>query len=234
MFATHAQESLTVSDTLQNLYDLVVETETVVLNDCLIESENVGEVLVHRFYVEAQDSTDKLDAVFGNNQDTLIINAPGGVYNNSFNFSWNASGLNPGLILFSPCLQDDSYATINLDGPASSVPGAEDLSMVQDSQLSPTVSEFLQQNTLGEPAELTVNTLTGAGNNSSNFSAKPGGRRMENGNFYHAGTDGYWWSSTLTSSGASYKRIRFDEDQLFEEHAYPRFGFSVRCIQDSE
>ena len=74
----------------------------------------------------------------------------------------------------------------------------------------------------------------GYGNNSSNFSAAPGGRRMENGNFDQAGYNGYWWSSTLTSSGASYRRIRFDEDQLFEENAYPRFGFSVRCIQDSE
>ena len=167
VFATHAQESLTVSDTLQNLYDLVVETEIVVLNDCIVESENVGEVLVHRFYVEAQDSTDKMGGVFGyeygDEQFPLVINAPGGVYTHPLTY-WNAEALHPELIPIFPCLQYDSYATINLDGPAgfADMPGAHDPSLVQDSQLSPTVSEFFSQNTLGEPTELNVNTLTGA------------------------------------------------------------------------
>ena len=143
------------------MYQLVVETETVVLDSCISEGY-IGEVLVHRFYVEAQDPTDKMGAVFGNNETPLVINAPGGVYNNSLNSSWNASGIYPVLSQFFPCLQYDSYATITLDGPAYEVPGAEDASLVQDSQLFPSVSDFFIQNTLGEPVELNVNTLTGA------------------------------------------------------------------------
>ena len=144
------------------MYQLVVETETVVLDSCFWDLENIGEVLIHRFYVEAQDPTDIMNAVFGNNEDPLVINAPGGVYNHPLNSTWNASGLNPLLFQVFNCLQYDSYATISLDGPASDVPGAEDPSLVQDSQLSPTISDFFMQNTLGEPVGLSVNTLTGA------------------------------------------------------------------------
>ena len=61
------------------------------------------------------------------------------VYNNSFNSSWNASGVHPGLVDYGSCVNYDSYATITLDGPASYVPGAEDPSLYQDSQLSPTL-----------------------------------------------------------------------------------------------
>ena len=106
---------------------------------------------------------DKMSGVFGNNEAPLVINAPGGVYNDLLNSPWNASYINPIIVeLVDPCLEYDSYATITLDGPAGEVPGAEDPSLYQDSQLSPTVSEFFTQNTLGEPAELNVNTLIGA------------------------------------------------------------------------
>jgi hypothetical protein len=163
---THAQQNLMDPGPPEDYYNLVVETEIVVLNDCLFESENVGEVLVHRFYVEAQDSTDKMSSVFGyeygDEQFPLVINAPGGVYNHSLNSSWNASVITPNLVALGLCLNYDSYATITLDGSASYVPGAEDPSLGQDSQLSPTVSEFFTQNTLGEPTELNVNTSTGA------------------------------------------------------------------------
>ena len=163
----HAQQNLMDPGPPEDYYNLVVETEVIMLDSCFdgqLISYNIdlGEALVHRFYVEAQDSTDKMSAVRGWDGYPLVINAPGGVYNNPFNSSWNASGLNPNSFGAFPCLQYDSYATINLDGTASSVPGAEDPSMVQDSQLSPTVSEFFGQNTLGEPVELNVNTLTGA------------------------------------------------------------------------
>ncbi|MGB1363091.1 MAG: hypothetical protein ACPG56_00550 [Flavobacteriales bacterium] len=159
---THAQQNLMDPGPPEDNYNLVVETETVVLDSCWTESDNVGEVLVHRFYVEAQDSTDKMSAVQGWDDYPLVINAPGGVYNWPLTTFWNASALNPVFLPFFPCMQYDSYATINLDGPADEVPGAEDPLMVQDSQLSPTVSEFFMQNTLGEPAELIVNTSVGA------------------------------------------------------------------------
>ena len=154
LIATHAQENW--------MYQLVVETETVSLDNCNFEEGIGGEVLVHRFYVEAQDSTDTMSAVYGDDEEPLVINAPGGVYNSPLNSSWNASGVNPQFVEIFPCLQYDSYATINLDGPAYLVPGAEDPSGLIGTQLSPNIEEFFTQNTLGEPTELNVNTLQGA------------------------------------------------------------------------
>ena len=113
---------------------------------------------VYRFYIEANDPTDKLSAVFGNDEAALIFQTPEGIYNNAFNSSWNASGINPALLPVFPDLADDSYATIGLSGPAAGVPGAEDPSLVQDAYLSPTVSDYF----LTGGTELNVNTLTGA------------------------------------------------------------------------
>ena len=87
---------------------------------------------VYRFYVEANDPTDKISAVFGNDQLPLVFSTPDGIYNNPFNSAWNASGLSAGLLAFFPELADDSYATIGLSQPAAEVPGAEDPSLVQD------------------------------------------------------------------------------------------------------
>ena len=111
---------------------------------------------VYRFYVEANDPTDKISAVFGNDQTPLVISCPDGIFNSPMNASWNASGVNPAFFAFFPDLQDDSYATIGLDGPAG--PGEEDPSLVQAATLSPTVSGFF---TTGG-TELNVNTFTGA------------------------------------------------------------------------
>ena len=64
----------------------------------------------------------------------------------------------PALFGFFPDLQDDSFATIGLDGPAATVPGSEDPSLVQDASLPTTVSGYFQAG----GTELNVNTLTGA------------------------------------------------------------------------
>ena len=73
---------------------------------------------VYRFYVEANDATDKISAVFGNDESPLVISTPDGIFNSPMNASWNASGVNPAFFPFFPDLQDDSFATIGLDGPA--------------------------------------------------------------------------------------------------------------------
>ena len=114
---------------------------------------------VYRFYVNAQDATDKISAVFGNDQAHLLINTPAGIFNSTFNASWSASGINAAFIPLVPDLVDDSYATINLDGPASTsgVAAAADPSIVEDAALSPTISGYF---TAGGTS-LDVNTLTG-------------------------------------------------------------------------
>ena len=45
----------------------------------------------------------------------------------------------------------------------------------------------------------------GDGANSSGFSGVPGGSRASNGNFYLAGSSGYWWSATPYGSSAWYR-----------------------------
>ena len=74
--------------------------------------------MVYRFYVDMQDATDRMSAVFGNDQASLLVNTPDGAFNSAFNSSWNASGINPVFLPVFPELADDSYATIGLAGPA--------------------------------------------------------------------------------------------------------------------
>ncbi|MDE0722432.1 MAG: hypothetical protein OSB28_03890, partial [Flavobacteriales bacterium] len=49
---------------------------------------------VYRFYVNLADASDKFSAVFGNDQDPLVINSPDGIFNSPYNASWSASGIN--------------------------------------------------------------------------------------------------------------------------------------------
>ncbi len=114
---------------------------------------------VYRFYVNSQDSSDKMSAVFGNDLANLVISTPSNIFNSPMNASWNASGINPAFLGFFPDLADDSYATIGLEGPAatSGLSGAADPSLVEDSALSPTISGYFGAG----GTELNVNTLTG-------------------------------------------------------------------------
>ena len=77
--------------------------------------------MVYRFYVDMQDATDRMSAVFGNDQASLLVNTPDGAFNSPFNSSWNASGINPAFLPVFPELADDSYATIGLMGPRFNV-----------------------------------------------------------------------------------------------------------------
>ena len=88
----------------------------------------------YRFYVNMNNATDRMSAVFGNNETPLEINTPSGAFNSAFNASWNASGINPAFLTAVPELASDTYATIGLDGPASTsgLPGAADPSVAED------------------------------------------------------------------------------------------------------
>lgn len=49
--------------------------------------------------------------------------------------------------------------------------------------------------------------------------------------WYYVGSDGYYWSSTLTSSGAY--SLSFNSGNINPEDGYSRnFGFTVRCVRD--
>jgi hypothetical protein len=152
-----------------------------------VEAYNVGALgTTYRFYVNAEDETDKLSAVFGNDQANLVINTPENIYNDAFNSSWNASGINPALLPVFPDLAFDSFATIGLDGPAAGVPGAEDPSLVQDATMSPSVSDYFLTGGTG----LNVTTLTGASWYALNTAANT------------LPTDGRWLIAQITTTGS--------------------------------
>ena len=72
------------------------------------------------------------------------------------------------------------------------------------------------------------------GANSSGFSGLPGGSRASNGNFYLAGSSGYWWSSTPYGSSAWYRIVSYNDDSVNRNFAYHRNGYSVRCVRDAQ
>ena len=114
---------------------------------------------VYRFYVQMQDETDRLSAVFGNDDSSLLLNTPSGAFNSTFNSSWSASGINPAFLPVFPDLADDSYATIGLTGPASTsgIVSSVDPSIVEDAN-QPITPYF---STPGATS-LEASTLTGA------------------------------------------------------------------------
>ena len=74
----------------------------------------------------------------------------------------------------------------------------------------------------------------GGGNNSSGFDALPGGSRYNDGVFNGTTYDGYWWSSTLVESTAWFRQLENDKSEVIRQPSGLNYGFSVRCIQDSE
>jgi len=71
-------------------------------------------------------------------------------------------------------------------------------------------------------------------NNSSGFTALPGGyRSFGDGNFYNVGNTGYWWSST---AGAPYpwtRALEYNYATVYSNNSNPeKFGVSVRCMRD--
>ena len=96
------------------------------------------------------DPSDRMSAVFGNDQSPLEINTPDGVFNSPYNSSWSAAGINPAFLPVFPDMADDTYATIGLNGPASAsgIIGAADPSLVEDSAQAITPYFLLQMDRL--------------------------------------------------------------------------------------
>jgi uncharacterized protein (TIGR02145 family) len=70
-------------------------------------------------------------------------------------------------------------------------------------------------------------------NNSSGFTALPGGMRIGNGRFNVIGMGGYWWSSTeVDSFDAWYIVISNQLGSVSRSNYFKQCGFSVRCIKD--
>ena len=128
-------------------YSLVVSEEPSVLDG----------MTKFRLHIQLSNPTDQISAIFGTDKNPMTIEAPNGVFNSPFNGSWSASGLNPNFFEAMPSMVDDSFATIGLDGPASSgKPNSEDPIMVDDR--SNPWAQFFKEN---EAVKLEINTLLG-------------------------------------------------------------------------
>ena len=139
--------SFTVPFSTSAQYSLVVSEEPSVIDG----------MTKFRLYIQLSDPSDQISAIFGTDKNPMTIEAPKGVFNSPFNGSWSASGLNPNFFEAMPSMVDDSFATIGLDGPASSGrPNSEDPMMVDDR--SNPWTQFFKEN---EAVKLEISTLVG-------------------------------------------------------------------------
>ena len=75
----------------------------------------------------------------------------------------------------------------------------------------------------------------GSGTDNYGFSALPGGYGRSGGNFYGAGFDGDWWSSSENerdSDYAQYRFMRYNYEYASRSNGSKTSLFSVRCVQD--
>lgn len=74
---------------------------------------------------------------------------------------------------------------------------------------------------------------TGA-TNESDFTVLPGGYRYSaDGNYYHLGNHGAFWSSTGNNSrNAWYRRLHYNYSNVYRYFNYKQNGFSIRCVRD--
>lgn len=73
---------------------------------------------------------------------------------------------------------------------------------------------------------------TGA-DNSSGFSALPGGSRSSNGTFTSFGYHDKWWSATEYDATTAWQRRRYYVDaNILSSNSNKSYGFSVRCLRD--
>ena len=71
-------------------------------------------------------------------------------------------------------------------------------------------------------------------NNSTGFSALPGGYRFySDGSFYSLDKHGYWWSSTENDGSNAWNRnLNYNNANVNRNNNNKRNGFSVRCLRD--
>jgi uncharacterized protein (TIGR02145 family) len=73
------------------------------------------------------------------------------------------------------------------------------------------------------------------GTNSSGFSALPGGLRANDYGYFHfQGGTGYWWSSSPNGPTAWFRYLLSGYSSVYRDNDDTRYGFSVRCVRDSE
>lgn len=78
-----------------------------------------------------------------------------------------------------------------------------------------------------------VSPNTGA-DNSSGFTALPGGSHFTNGSFYLFGKYGWWWSTTESSTTEAWHEcLQYNSGIASRISGSKKIGFSVRCVKDN-
>jgi len=70
------------------------------------------------------------------------------------------------------------------------------------------------------------------GTNSSDFSGLAGGHRSNLGDFVREDSKGYFWSASPDDIFAWFRILEGDNTEVDRSKANPRWGYSVRCVQD--
>ena len=146
--------------------------------------------MVYRFYVNSVDPSDKLSAVYGSDSFPLVINTPSGIFNSAAASGASAEGLTDFLLGFFPDVVDDSYVTVNLEGPASDsgISGAAAPQIVEDPTLANGITSYFTGDNDGTLLE--VNTLIGG----SWFVTGTAGNASPD-------SDGRWLIAQVTTAG---------------------------------
>jgi uncharacterized protein (TIGR02145 family) len=72
-----------------------------------------------------------------------------------------------------------------------------------------------------------------ASNNSSNFSALPGGERGLYGDFADLGHVGMWWSATEEDATLAWLCFLVSDNKFLNSDSYQKvYGISIRCVKD--
>ena len=72
------------------------------------------------------------------------------------------------------------------------------------------------------------------GTNTSGFLGLAGGHRLFNGTFDLGGYNGYFWSSYALGEFPWYHGLDSGHTEVYRTNDTPRYGFSVRCLKDTE
>ncbi len=95
-----------------------------------------------------------------------------------------------------------------------------------------TLSAFVNNNGNALKA-IGQGTGSGAGTNTSGFSALLAGYRNGSGTFYSLGNSAYFWSSTeYSATGAGNRHLNDNDSDIHLYNYNKNNGFSVRCLQD--
>jgi uncharacterized protein (TIGR02145 family) len=86
---------------------------------------------------------------------------------------------------------------------------------------------------LKEPGISHWGTPNDGANNSSGFTALPGGYRQDDGSFYNINDDATWWSSSVNNpQNARGRNVNYNYSYVTKDSYNKNSGFSVRCVKD--